>query len=74
MAENSGGAPKGNRTSVSALRGHEQLYMAAAWRTVPKLIEVIGPDLHHFDTLAPELRGMHVGATHVVFLHVGQLS
>jgi hypothetical protein len=42
--------------------------------TVPNLIEVIGPSLHHFNTLAPELRCMNIGPTYVVFFRMGQLS
>jgi hypothetical protein len=56
------------------LRDYERLDAPLDWRTVSKLVEVISPDLHHFDTLAPELRGMHIGATYVVFFHMGQLS
>jgi hypothetical protein len=45
------------------------LYVRTGLRTVPKLIEVIRPRLHHLDALAPELSGMLVGAA--VFLPYG---
>jgi hypothetical protein len=42
--------------------------------TVSKLIQKISPHLYHFDPLASELRGLHVGAANVILFHMGQLS
>jgi hypothetical protein len=47
------------------LRERERSYLGIG-RTVSQLIEVIGSDLHHLDPLAPELRGVHVGALNVI--------
>lgn len=38
-----------------------------------KLIEIIGPNLHHLNALIPELRGMHIRPADVVLFHVREL-
>jgi hypothetical protein len=47
------------------VRVREGSYLPIHRRPISKLIEVIGPHLHHLDSLVPELRRVHVGPADV---------